>query len=309
MKKNPSAHLPRFRALRAACWLGCGLVLAGCAPRPRVFSGERALQSAGEFLAFGPRVTGSEAGRKAGEWIAAELGGAGWAVDFDRGTYKDTPVVNIVGGKGEGEVILLGAHYDSRRCADRPSGGCAQPVPGADDGASGVAVLLELARTLDVERSGCQIWLVFFDAEDNGELDGWDWIVGARQFARAVEQYRAGGQTFRAMILLDMVGDADQRFYFEGNSDPALRGRIWSTAAALGYADHFLPQKKYSMIDDHIPFRDLGIPSVDIIDFDYPYWHTPEDTFDKLSAASLERVGRTLQVFLESGPDPSGGKP
>jgi Zn-dependent M28 family amino/carboxypeptidase len=103
-----------------------------------------------------------------------------------------------------------------------------------------------------------------------------------------------------AMILVDMVGDSDQQFYFEANSNADLSGRIWSTAAQLGYGDHFIPQVRWSMIDDHIPFLQRGIPSVDIIDFDFPYHHTVADTPDKVSAESLERVGRTLEVFLET---------
>jgi Zn-dependent M28 family amino/carboxypeptidase len=195
----------------------------------------------------------------------------------------------------------LGAHYDSRRCADQPEGGCPEPVLGANDGASGVAVLLELARVLELDWKERQIWLVFFDAEDNGHLDGWDWIAGSRQFALRVQDLRAAGEEFRAMILLDMIGDADLQIYYEGNSDPLLREEIWSAAGSLGFGESFIPQQKYSMIDDHIPFRELGIPSVDIIDFDYPPWHTTGDTLDKISAESLECVGRTMESWLESG--------
>jgi glutaminyl-peptide cyclotransferase len=282
---------------------GCGLAWSGCAsPRPEVFSGDRAYRLAQEFLAFGPRVSGTEANRKAGDWIIAQLGKNGWNAVPDEGTYLNTPVRNISGSRGQGPVIIVGAHYDSRRCADQPNGGCAEPVLGADDGASGVVVLLELARVLDRSKLTNQVWLVFFDAEDNGQLDGWDWIAGARQFARRVENAQGTGVKFQAMILLDMVGDADQQFRFEGNSDHALRERIWSTAAALGYGEHFIPAEKFFMLDDHIPFRDLGIPSVDIIDFDYPYWHTAADTLDKIFAASLERIGRTIEAWLEGGP-------
>jgi Zn-dependent M28 family amino/carboxypeptidase len=211
----------------------------------------------------------------------------------------EAPVRNLVGRKGRGPVILLGAHYDSRMCADQPAGGCQQPVLGADDGASGVAVLLELARALDLDWSQHQVWLVFFDAEDNGHLNGWDWIVGSRQFALYTKNALLSGITVQAMVLLDMVADFDQQFYWEGNSDPALRAEIWSTAKGLGYGREFIPSVGHTMLDDHIPFRDLGIPSVDIIDFDYPYWHTAEDTLDKISADSLGRIGRTIEVWLE----------
>ncbi len=282
-----------------------GILLGGCAPAaPQPFSGTEAYSLAKEFLEFGPRVSGTEANRRAGNWIGQQLKEAGWDSFEDEGMYMETPVRNIAGRKGDGPVVILGAHYDSRRCADQPQGGCAEPVLGANDGASGVAVLLELARTLDLDWNNRQVWLVFFDAEDNGRLDGWDWIAGSRQFALRVKAERTGGTEFSGMILFDMVGDADQRFYYEGNSDPALRAGLWSTAGALGYGQYFTPEQKLFVLDDHIPFRDLGIPSVDIIDFEYPYWHTTRDTLDKISAASLERAGRTVEVWLEGSGAP-----
>jgi glutaminyl-peptide cyclotransferase len=275
---------------------------AGCsARRPLVFSGAAAYDDVKTLLQFGPRVTGTEPDRKAGDWILNKIKEAGWSASADAGEYSGVPVRNLVGRKGRGPVILLGAHYDSRRCADQPAGGCGQPVLGADDSASGVAVLLELARTLDLDWSQHQVWLVFFDAEDNGDLNGWEWIVGSRQFALYVRDAQAAGIGFRAMVLLDMVADFDQQFYWEGNSDPAVRADIWAVAETLGYGREFIPSQKYTMLDDHIPFRDLGIPSVDIIDFDYPYWHTAGDTLDKISSDSLERIGRTLEVWLEKG--------
>ncbi len=292
--------LLRFVAAILVC--GLGFLLGGCASTaPKPFSGAEAYSLAKEFLEFGPRVSGSEANRRAGDWIQDQLKEAGWDSFVDEGLYMETPVRNIAGRKGDGPVVILGAHYDSRRCADQPQGGCAEPVLGANDGASGVAVLLELAHTLDLDWKTHQVWLVFFDAEDNGHLDGWDWIAGSRQFAARVEDERAAGADFAAMVLFDMVGDADQRFYFEGNSDPGLRAEIWSTAETLGFGENFYPEQRLTVLDDHLPFRKLGIPSVDIIDFVYPWWHTTGDTLDKLSAASLERAGRTVEVWLEGG--------
>jgi glutaminyl-peptide cyclotransferase len=198
---------------------------------------------------------------------------------------------------GVGPIIILGAHYDTRRMADQDPVRPTDPVPGANDGASGVAVLLELARTLDRQRVPHEVWLAFFDAEDNGRLDGWDWIIGSR--------YMADNLTVQpeAMILVDMIGDADQQIYLELNSDPQLSAALWATAASLGYGQHFIPAPRFTMIDDHIPFKERGIPAVDIIDFDYPHWHTTADTADKVSAASLERVGRTLEAYLETEGD------
>jgi Zn-dependent M28 family amino/carboxypeptidase len=178
--------------------------------------------------------------------------------------------------------------------ADQTPGSRA-PVPGAVDGASGVAVLLELARTLDLEEIEQEIWLAFFDIEDNGSggMPGFDWIVGSTYMAQNL------AVTPRAMVLVDMVGDADQQLYYEGNSDVELQATLWHIAAELGFGEQFVPELKHTMLDDHLPFARAGIPAVDIIDFDYPYWHTEEDTVDKASSDSLMRVGRTIEVWLE----------
>jgi Zn-dependent M28 family amino/carboxypeptidase len=164
-----------------------------------------------------------------------------------------------------------------------------------------VAVLLELARVLDVGAVHGDVWLVFFDAEDNGYLDGWDWIAGSRYFAANL------AVSPEYVIIVDMVGDAEQELFYEGNSDPHLQSQLWAIAAELGYTAHFVAEQRHTMLDDHIPFVEQGIPSVDIIDFDYPYWHTTEDTLDKLSPDSLERVGRVLEEFLERGGEYPGG--
>lgn len=259
------------------------------------FDGSKALEFALDQMSFGPRPTGSEAGRLTGDYIARRLEEFGWQVEAQPFEYLGTSARNIIATRGEGPLILLGAHYDTRRRADEDPADPTQPVSGANDGASGVAVLLELARVLNVEATGHRIQLAFFDAEDNGRLDGWDWIAGSRYMADQLEENPS------TMVLVDMIGDADQQIYWESNSDPALRERLWAIAAELGYDDHFVPQVKYTILDDHVPFLERGIPAVDIIDFDYPYWHTAEDTIDKISAASLERVGRTLQVWLERG--------
>jgi Zn-dependent M28 family amino/carboxypeptidase len=166
-------------------------------------------------------------------------------------------------------------------------------VPGANDGASGVAVLLELARVLPHDLEG-QIWLVMFDAEDNGHLEGWDWILGSSAFAESLAEVPDG------VVVVDMIGDADLQIYLEINSDKSLRTDIWEQAASLGHADVFINEEKFSMLDDHSPFLRLGIPAVDIIDFDYPYWHTLSDTPNKVSADSLQIVGETLLAWLLS---------
>ena len=102
-----------------------------------------------------------------------------------------------------------------------------------------------------------------------------------------------------AVVVVDMIGDADQQLYYEGNSHPFLRQTLWQIAADLGYSDSFIPEVRHTMIDDHLPFAQRNIRAVDIIDFDYPYWHTTEDTADKASPDSLLRVGHTLEVWIE----------
>ncbi|HWQ05360.1 MAG TPA: M28 family peptidase [Longilinea sp.] len=229
-------------------------------------------------------------------WLESELEKAGWIVEVQELEYQGQPVRNVIAKKGSGEPwIILGAHYDSRLIADQDKDPALNtlPVPGANDGASGVAVLLELARVLpDEVGKAKQIWLVFFDSEDQGNLEGWDWIYGSRAF---VDQLIGKPN---AMILVDMIGDADLNIYQEQNSDPELTEQIWQTAAGLGFQEQFIQKTKFRMLDDHIPFIQKGIPAVDLIDFDYPYWHTSQDTADKVSASSLEIVGKTILAWL-----------
>jgi Zn-dependent M28 family amino/carboxypeptidase len=271
--------------------------LGSFAPSQNVtFDGERAYRHVIAQMEFGPRIPGTEGNRKAGDYIAEQLKQTGWAVEFQEFGYMNTPIRNIIGRANpeKGPIIILGAHYDTRRWADQDPAQSTEPVPGANDGASGVAVLLELARVLDLSKVHHEIWLVFFDAEDNGYIERWNWLVGSTYMAETLRVQP------EAMILLDMIGDSDQQVYYEVNSDHALSERIWTVASQLGYGDHFIPQARWQMIDDHIPFAKRGIPAIDIIDFDYPYWHTINDTTDKVSPDSLERVGRTLQMFLET---------
>lgn len=244
---------------------------------------------------YGYRIPGSEAIRQTGDMIVDELTAMGWSTRDQTFTYMETPIRNVLAWKGKGPALLLGAHYDTRPAADREDPGV--PVLGANDGASGVAVLLELARVLDVAASEQQIYLAFFDAEDSGNLNGWEWIVGSTYMAA---HWGEGGEPpLKAMVLVDMIGDADQQVYYERNSDPALRATLWAVAASLGYDERIIPQEKYAILDDHIPFARMGVPAVDMIDFDYPYWHTTQDTPDKVSPDSLEAIGRTLEVWLE----------
>jgi glutaminyl-peptide cyclotransferase len=265
---------------------------------PPAFSGEAAYQHITAQTNLGARPTGSEAGWKTGDYIIAQLKRSGWQVETQEFEYQGVKARNIIGKLGQGPVTILGAHYDTRLRADQDPdlSKRTQPVIGANDAASGVAVLLELARSLDVPKTGREVWLSFFDAEDNGDLDGWQWIVGSTHMAQHLTI------TPTAMVLLDMIGDADQQIYWDRNSNPQLNEQIWKTAATLGFAQVFIPQYKWTMIDDHVPFAQRGIPAVDLIDFDYPAWHTTGDTAEKVSPLSLERIGLTLKTWLEQTP-------
>ncbi|UCG24298.1 MAG: M28 family peptidase [Chloroflexota bacterium] len=260
------------------------------------FDGQKAFTYLEQQMAFGPRWPGSQGHSEVGDYIVSTLNELGWMVEEQRFPYRDVEGRNIIGraNEGKGDVIILGAHYDTRAIADQTPGSDA-PVPGAVDGASGVAVLLELARTLELDVIEHEIWLAFFDLEDNGNngMPGFDWIVGSTYMAENLTV------TPRAMVLVDMVGDADQQLYYEGMSHPELRAELWRIGMELGYGEQFIPEVGYTLIDDHIPFVEAGIPAVDIIDFNYDFWHTVEDTADKASPQSLTRVGRTLEVWLE----------
>jgi glutaminyl-peptide cyclotransferase len=258
-------------------------------PAPAFFDGTHAYADVQTQVAFGPRTPGSEGHAQIREWMRAELESAGWIVEVHESERLGHPIYNIIAKRNDKEPqIILGAHYDTRFFADNDPdvNKHTEPVPGANDGASGVSVLLELARSLPNDT--VPVWLVFFDTEDNGRIDGWDWILGSRAFAEEIQIAP------RAVVIVDMIGDADLNIYLEKNSDDQIRAEIWNTAAKLGYGSVFVNEEKFSMIDDHTPFLEAGIPAVDIIDFDYSYWHTTQDTVDKVSAESLHAVGDTL---------------
>lgn len=278
--------------LLAAGWYASAFIHSAHLPEA-VFDGARALQDVETQVAFGPRIPGSDSHAKTLSWMQAELTRAGWQVKTQSATAMGHPIENLIATRSDrAPQIILGAHYDSRLQANRdpdPSRRT-QPVPGANDGASGVAVLLGLARTLP--RDMAPVWIVLFDAEDNGEIAGWDWLLGSRAF---VSNMRV---TPKEMVLVDMVGDHDLSIPMEGNSDPALSRSIWDTAARLGHGSVFVPRVKYTIEDDHLPFVEAGIPAVDIIDLDYEYWHTTADTPEHVSAQSLQVVGEVLETWL-----------
>jgi len=273
--------------------------LSGCQPLKKAqkdlieFNADRAYQDVEYQLSLGPRIPGTSGHEQILDWMESELEAENWQVKRQELSINGKKIINLIASRGVGEYVLLGAHYDTRILADHDPEPSLKddPVPGANDGASGVAVLMELARTLP-ENLPVAIKLVFFDAEDNGGIDDWDWILGSRAFVRELVDKPS------AAIIVDMIGDVDLEVYYERNSDITLMEQIWQHANNLGYENIFIPEYRHSMLDDHTPFIEAGIPAVDLIDFNYPYWHTTSDTLDKVSPESLKAIGDTLTAWL-----------
>jgi glutaminyl-peptide cyclotransferase len=285
-------------------YLGSGLMQSAASAQQ--FSGERALEQASEQLGFGFRVTGTDSARQMSDWLAQELVRLNWNVLIEPFTLAEAVqarnIIAVRWGENPGAPIILAAHYDTRLVADADANPANQTLasPGANAGASGPALLLELARTLDVAASGHTICLVFLDAEENGGLPGWEANLGSRYFLERLDEVSRCLNP-RFAVVVDLVGNADQQLFIEQTGDPALSRSIWQTAATLEYGDHFRNEARWAMPTAHTVFQQAGIRAAVIGDFDYPHRHTVEDTIDKLSEASFTTVGRTLETWLESG--------
>jgi len=264
------------------------------------FNENRAYQDIKRQLSFGSRAVATPGHEQEIRWIITTLKESGWEVELQVGEMMGHTVQNVIAYRQQGsDHILIGAHYDTRLYADQDPDPelHKDPVPGANDGASGVAVVLELARVLP-EEMDIPVRLVFFDAEDNGDIPGWDWILGSRMYVQKMDTHP------QIVLILDMIGDADLNLYYEKTSQQEIREEIWAIGRELGYEEYFIPSPKYAVIDDHTPFLNQGIPAVNIIDFDYPYWHTTSDTLDKVSPDSLEVVGETVLQWLMRQTEP-----
>ena len=272
------------------------LCLEGCilGENQSQFNGEKAFEYVNRQLTFGPRIPGGEGHEVFINWAINELLSFGWHVQKQNFLYHETQLTNIIAEKGQGtNWIVLGAHYDSRKFADHDPiyENRQQPVLGANDGASGVAILLELAQVLKIN-SSLKISLVFFDGEDQGQISDWDWIIGSSYYVSHLITRPS------KVIIIDMVGDKELNIYRENTSDQFLTSEIWKTAGLLGYNSYFIDNTKYTMIDDHTPFLSSNIPASLIIDFDYEFWHTTKDTIEQISPLSLCIVGATLQSWI-----------
>ena len=271
-------------------------LLFGCAQSKQIsFDGDNSIKYIEKQIDFGPRIPGSDSSNAVKELIRTELESTGWVVENQNFIFDHKDLTNIIAKSSNNPPkIIIGTHYDTRALSDNESLSSQQkiPVPGANDGASGTAVLLELGRVLT--REEFDIWLIFFDAEDQGNIGNWEWSIGAQYFVDQLDF------TPDYVIIIDMIGDTNLDIYKENYSDISLVDSIWHEAENLGYDSYFIQDYRYSIIDDHLPFINNGISACLIIDLDYPYWHTTEDTLDKVSSNSLEIVGKVLISWLSN---------
>jgi hypothetical protein len=288
------------------------VVVSGCGAAgllgQREFDSQQAMGYVRAQLAFGPRVPNTEGHRKAGDWIHQQLTARADSVEVQAFTHVtaqgDTLRLRNFIGRFRPELearVLFLAHWDTRPRAEKsPNLGDQQrPVPGANDGASGVAVLLGVADALKkLPPAGVGVDLLFVDGEDYGDFnDGRDVLLGSKHYAANLPADRRPLYA----VLLDMVGDRDLRIEQEGYSverAPEVVERVWAKARELGHQRHFVPAVGGAITDDHLPLLDVGVRAIDVIDLDYPWHHTTEDTADKVDARSLQIVGDVVVALV-----------
>jgi Zn-dependent M28 family amino/carboxypeptidase len=287
------------------------------------FNADSAYHYIAAQAAFGPRVPNTAAHRACGDYLAAQLEAFGakvYSQQAELTAYDGTLLHarNLIGAyKPESRKrVMLCSHWDSRPYADNDpdARNYRTPISGANDGASGVGVLLEIARQLQQQQPEVGIDLIFFDAEDYGTPQFYDgphsedtWCLGSQYWGRTphVEGYSA-----RYAVLLDMVGGEGATFYYEGYTSRTANApmkRIWKKAKELGYGQHFISERGGEVIDDHYYVHTLsGIPCVDIIQYDEDnpqssfgtYWHTVDDTLEHIDRQTLKAVGQTLMEVI-----------
>jgi hypothetical protein len=286
--------------LAAAAVLAAAVARPAPARPPGSFDGKRALEDVRRIVAIGPRPAGSPGAARTREDIRTRLTEAGLtAVDqpFDvRTPLGPTHMVNVratIAGRAPDAArrprLIVAGHYDTKPFA-------AFEFVGANDGGSSTAFLLELARVLRPGTLPVDVELLFLDGEEStGDWQGSDHTYGSRHYVEAARQAGELG-AIGALVLVDMIGDRDLRILREANSTPWLIDLVWAAARRAGrreFVDDSTPIE-----DDHLEFLEAGVPAVDIIDLDYPAWHTREDTLDKVSAASLQAVGDVVVAAL-----------
>lgn len=300
------------------------IALTGCSGRnatsattesaPAITAAEFSADSAYGYIArqveFGPRVPGSAPHSECARWLAAELKRHGADTVI---TQRAPGIINIMGryNPAATERILLAAHWDTRPWADAEDDPAlhSRPIDGANDGASGVGVLLEIARQLGRERPGIGVDLLMLDAEDGGnEGENDSWCVGTQYWAQHTPYGNSDAP--RYAIVLDMVGGRGARFHREQMSTmqaPSVVDKVWATAASIGHGDTFVNQPGGALVDDHIYIYKAGIPAIDIVESrneqtgSFPAtWHTLADNIDNIDRAPLKAVGETVMTLIRN---------
>ena len=283
----------RFRFLSALC----RHALSAQSPPKPVFDSSRAYEHLRQVVGFGPRPAGSSGSERTQQYIIDQLKTLGIAVTPQAFVAK-TPIgeikmVNLVATipGARKERIAITGHYDTKLFRDFR-------FVGANDAGSSTAFLIELARVLKARANAFTFELIFFDGEEATLRDwgGTDHTYGSQHY---VDTARKAGTlaTLKALILVDMIADRSPRFMRESNSTPWLTDILWSTARKLGHGAIFV-DASMPIEDDHVPFLAAGVPSVDVIDLDYPAWHTASDTLDQTSARTMQVVGDVVVASL-----------
>lgn len=287
-------------------FLGYGLLTPAFVVEP--FSGDRALSYVEKQVEFGDRSTGSPSNIRMGDWLIEELRLLGWDVVVQPFVApNNVPARNIIAIRSltptPTRTGMILTHYDTRMFADRDADPAnhIQPTLGANAGGSGTAVLLELARTLDIGNTGHTICLVFLDAEANGDIEGWQGSLGSTQLVQRLDADIPRCRAPRFGIYLDMVGGQNQRLFAETTSYPLLTKNVWDVAAELGHGSSFINEPTWSVDDAHSRLREIEVPAITMSDYSYPHRATMQDTFQQLSADSLGQIGGTLKAWLERG--------
>lgn len=300
---TPAGILARWHAGTLLALSLVGFSCSGDASAVKEFDGTAALRYIEQQLAFGPRIPGTPGHERMAAWLDSTLRARAdtvivqdWQhVTLDRDTLR---LRNFIArfNPGATQRVLYLAHWDTRPASGPDSAlDFSKPVPGANDGGSGVAVLLGVADRLKAQPPTVGVDLLFVDGEDYGIFkDSVDVLIGSTYYAKN----QVAGPRPEFAVLFDMVGDKDLRIYMESYSSiaaPQVVDRVWTTAEGLGYTAYFDRRAKHSLLDDHVPLQRAGLSAIDVVDFDYgpahAYWHSPSDTIDKVSGESLKIVG------------------
>ena len=300
----------RFSALPVFPILPVLAFLLSCKEKtrpPQEFDGASAFRYIETQVGFGPRVPGTDAHRRMGDWLDSLLRERADTVIVQSWNHvtarRDTlPLRNFIARfnpSAEKRLLLL-AHWDSRPTSDSPrSRDSTKAVLGANDGGSGVALLLGIADVLKRSPPTAGVDLLLVDGEDYGHFTDApaDVLIGSRYYGA----HQAPGPKPLYAVLFDLVADKDLQLYQEGNSlvgAPEVVELVWATAKELGYGGYFISSPRHTLIDDHLELQKAGIRAIDVVDFDYPAWHTTEDTIDKVSPASLQIVGDVAMALI-----------